>query len=85
MRLPIVISIVLIDTGEGIRRTDQTKVKAITLLDTIRSTLMATRSPTGHFWRFLVEAPAQLKSNMVVWVSRWSTPYQTTPMNMRQP
>jgi hypothetical protein len=74
-----VISLVVIDQGEAIVRTDQRKINVITYLDALRSGIMATRSPTSHFWQFLVEAPAEVKKGMVFWVSRWSTPIQLAP------
>jgi hypothetical protein len=75
----LVISLLLIDQGEAIVRSDDKKTNAIMYLDTLRATLMATRSPTGHFWHFLVETPAELKKGMVIWVQRWSTPVQAKP------
>jgi hypothetical protein len=77
----MVFSIVLIDHGPNIRMTDQNKHVALNLLQSIRETIVATKSPTGHYYRFLVEAPALLKDGAVYWVSRWSTPFQTRPGN----
>lgn len=75
----LVISLILIEQGDAIRSTDTKKVNAINYLDEIRGKIMGTRSPTGHYWHFLVEAPAELRRGMVFWVSRWSTPIQLPP------
>jgi hypothetical protein len=52
--------------------------RAIDLLDLIRSNMRDVRSPTGHFWEFMVEAPADknAKLNLLLWVQRWRCPIQ---------
>jgi hypothetical protein len=79
----MVISIVVVNRGSDILNTDQTKLTSITLLDQIRGKVIATRSPTGHFWRFVVEAAAAENEGVVFWVQRWSTPVQVAPTPAR--
>ncbi len=73
----LVVSIILIDTYT---KTTQTAAKkqAAPILDKVRELMMANtrRSPTGHKWRFVVEAAATPKQGVVLWVQRWSTPVQ---------
>lgn len=54
------------------------KNQAIDLLDSLRGLLLATRSPTQHFWRFVVEAPATEIGGSLLWLQRWSTSVQLT-------
>jgi hypothetical protein len=54
-------------------------LNATRLLDSIRDTMKDRRSPSGHFWRFLVEAPAVLKNGNVMWIQRWTCPAILTP------
>lgn len=49
------------------------------MLDKIRGAIHGTRSPTGHFWRWVMEAPAAQKGSLQVWVQRWSCPIQLPP------
>lgn len=51
---------------------------AIEHLDTIREKLKDTRSASGHYWQFVMEAPAIEKGGYTLWVQRWSTPVQLT-------
>lgn len=73
----LVISIILIDTYTKMTKAGSRK-NAAPILDAIRETMMQVkrRSPTGHKWRFIVEAAASPKSGVVLWVQRWSTPVQ---------
>lgn len=70
----LVASIVMICNPDTLVGT--TKYAAAELLDAIREQIRPTRSPTGHFWTFVVEAPAAEKDNRVMWIQRWSTPVQ---------
>jgi hypothetical protein len=74
----VVISIVLVMQPETLFQADA-KTPVIDLLTLIRNSMMATRSVTGHFWHFLVEAPADTKSGLAFWVQRWSVPIQLPP------
>lgn len=73
----IVLGLVLVERGDEIHRTDQKKVRAIEYLDAMRGQFIGQRSMvTHHFWRFMVEAPAALRSGAICWVQRWSLPVQ---------
>lgn len=73
----IVLGFVLVERGDEIHSTNQKKVRAIEYLDAMRSQFIAQRSDvTKHFWHFVVEAPAALRSGAVVWIQRWSIPVQ---------
>jgi len=74
-------ALILIDQTDTPARTDQRKVNSFMYLEDIRIKLMATRSPTGHFWRFLAEAPAAVKGGRILWFQRWVTPIQLPPAN----
>lgn len=70
----LVASIVMICNPDTMVGT--TKYAAAELLDAIREQIRPTRSPTGHYWSFVVEAPAAEKDNRVMWIQRWSTAVQ---------
>lgn len=73
----IVLGFVLVERGDEIHRTSEKKVRAIEYLDAMRSKFVAQRSDvTKHYWHFVVEAPAALRSGAVCWVQRWSLPVQ---------
>jgi len=78
----MVFSLIVIQTPETFVRTD-IKGQTINLLDSIRDSLIAQKSPTGHIYRFVVEAPAELKQGMTFWVQRWSVPIQVAPLYKR--
>lgn len=50
----------------------------VATLDEIRSKIMESRSPTGHFWKFQVEASVEGKQGLLTYVQRWATPVQLT-------
>jgi len=52
------------------------KVSAVELLDTVRAKFKDTRSPTGHFWRFTSERPVEVKSGVLGYLQRWTSPVQ---------
>lgn len=82
----IVLGMVLVEQGDDIQRTVHRKIRAIEYLDAMRSQFMGERSEaTHHFWRFMVEAPAALRSGTVVWVQRWSLPVQLPPKQKPHP
>lgn len=74
-----VASIVLL-THQDIISKDTYKSLAIEILDDFREEMFKTvrKSPSGHFWRFLFEAPASVSNGVVAYVQRWSTPVQLT-------
>jgi hypothetical protein len=79
----MVLTVVVANRGIAIRASEETKITSIAILDQIRNAIMATRSPTGHFWRFVVEAAAAQHDGVVFWVQRWSTPVQLAPQPAR--
>lgn len=81
----IVMAFVVIDQGEGMQQASVKKTRAIDYLDAMRDQFMGQRSTvTGHFWHFLVESPAELRTGMVCWIQRWSVPVQFAPKKTTQ-
>lgn len=79
----IVLGFVLVEQGDAVHSTNQKKVRAIEYLDAMRGQFMGQRSTvTNHFWHFLVEAPAALRSGTICWVQRWTVPVQLPPRSM---
>jgi len=73
----IVLGFVLVERGDEIHNTLQKRVRAIEYLDAMRLQFMGQRSQvTKHFWKFMVESPAALRTGSVCWVQRWSLPVQ---------
>jgi len=73
----VVLGFVLVERGDEIHSTQQKKVRAIEYLDAMRYQFAGKKSTvTQHFWRFMVEAPAALRTGAVCWVQRWSLPIQ---------
>ena len=70
----LIFSIILMNTGRSIVAQADTKTPTIALLAQVRAAFFGQRSPSGGFYRFMVEAPAVEKDNVVVWVQRWATP-----------
>lgn len=52
------------------------KDSIVAQVDRLRSTIMGVRSPTGHFWRFQVEASIPGKSGVLCYLQRWATAVQ---------
>lgn len=73
-----VYSIVLL-TKPDIIGNNTNYLAAVDMLDTLRGLVLNTKAPTGHFWRFVVEAAAQEKNGIVSWVQRWSVPVILAP------
>lgn len=57
------------------------RTPGMTYMDSIRKKFMDTQSPSGHYWRFVAEAQAVQKSDVIVWVQRWETPVLLTREN----
>ena len=70
----MVFSLVVVSRDTAILSTDQAKDEAIKILDALRHGLLGVTSPTGHKWKFLVEAAASERDGALFWVQRWSTP-----------
>lgn len=62
---------------QGVKDGDKQKLDALTTLEELRSCLRTRKSPTGHFWRFKVEAPAKLEKGNLVWIQRWYTAFNS--------
>ena len=58
---------------------DKNYIAAVDLMDDIREQVLDSKAPTGHYWRFVVEAAAQEKNGVVSWVQRWTVPVQIVP------
>lgn len=67
----IVVSVVIMGKPDDIYGADKTGMPEH--LDSIRDAVKGQRSPTNHLWRFMVEAPAVLNDDVVLWIQRWST------------
>ena len=50
------------------------KAEAISLVDKVRGQILKTRSPSGHFWKFLVESPVVDVVGAFGYYIRFSTP-----------
>jgi hypothetical protein len=70
----MVFSLVLINRDTDIVSTDQTKNTSILILDQMRALFLDKISPTGHRWKFVVEAAAAENKGTVFWVQRWQAP-----------
>ncbi len=82
----MVISIVVLNTPNTMINAD-TKTPTINLLNLIRQSLLGQKGPSGHFYRFIVEAAAVESKGAVIWVQRWSIPVALVqgPINPLQP
>lgn len=54
------------------------KDRTVMLIDRMRSGINGTRSPTGHWWKFQIEASIPSKKGLLVYLQRWSTAVQLT-------
>jgi hypothetical protein len=71
----LVVSLILLFSTDAVGANDGRQL-AIEALDAVRDAMKDRRSPTGHFWRFVVEAAAEPKAGVILWVQRWATPVQ---------
>lgn len=74
----LIAAVMLIQRPDNISAAD-TKTPTMNLLDDIRQEIMGSKSPSGHWWKFVVEASANEKNGVVIWLQRWSTPVQLIP------
>jgi hypothetical protein len=74
----LVLSLIIVEkpTTAGESRV---KNRTINLLDLTRKAMHEGKSPAGHKWRFVLEAPASEKKGTVIWLQRWATPIQLVP------
>lgn len=66
-------SLLLLVSGKTIGNADY-KLTAAEFLDQFRGAIMGTRSPTGNFWKFIVESPVSARAGVFAYSQRWSTP-----------
>lgn len=52
---------------------------AHSLLDDLRGKIHGSQAPTGHKWKWVVEAPVAVKGVVGVWLQRWSVVGQLPP------
>lgn len=74
----LILSLCVLNQGEKLG-TEGHKDPSMLLMDVLRKAILGKTSPTGHKWRFVVEAPAAAKKNRVIWVQRWAAPVQLLP------
>jgi len=58
--------------------TTDAKDRTVLLIDLMRSGINGTRSPSGHWWKFQIEASIPSKKGLLVYLQRWSTAVQLT-------
>lgn len=71
----IVVSLILLTDSDN-KLGGLPKMKAHEYLALTRNALNNKPSPSGHKYRFIVEAPASEKGTKVMWVQRWSVAAQ---------
>lgn len=49
------------------------------ILDETRAAIQGIKAPTGHKWKWVLEAAAGSKGNLLVWVQRWSCHANANP------
>jgi hypothetical protein len=77
-----VFAFVLVESGDAPHATKQKKERATDYLDAMRLKFMGKRcQKTQHFWRFMVESQADIRSGAAVWVQRWALPAQLPHQN----
>lgn len=75
----IVFSVILVAEVSVISAKVDTMKPVHLLLDSMREVIHGSKSPTGHFWHWRLEAPVAQKGNLAVWIQRWSCPVQLPP------
>lgn len=71
----LIVSLMVVNKLENTMvATSDGKTPALLYLGQLRRALLDRRSPTGHHWRFLVEAPAKPSQGLTFWIQRWSVP-----------
>lgn len=71
----IVVTVIVVFRRENFSTVDP-KLKVVQVLDSIRNKFRGVRSPTGHLWRFQLEAAVEGKKGLQSYIQRWSTPVQ---------
>ena len=70
-------SLLLLVSGKTIGNADY-KITAVDILDQFRNAIKGTRAPSNNFWKFVVEAAVEARSDSYAYVQRWSTPVLLT-------
>lgn len=71
----MVVSVIMFFRNDTKAKSDP-KDGAVVMLDVVRDSLIKSKSPSGHFWKFQVEAPIEGKSGVLAYLQRWATPVQ---------
>jgi hypothetical protein len=71
-------TIMVLNDGEQLVATD-TKIPTIKLLTAIRDVMLFRKSPSGHKWKFVLEAAATWDGDTSFWVQRWQVALQFQP------
>lgn len=66
------VTIVLVIDGKSIAKIDRKDVAA-DYLDSIRSAILTTKSPTKHKWKFTSESPVGPMGSVYVYLQTWET------------
>lgn len=70
-------TLLLLVSGRSIGSADY-KVTAAEMLDQFRGAIMGTRSPSGNFWKFIIESAVEARAGAFAYAQRWSTPVLLT-------
>ncbi len=71
----LLVSVMIFFRQNTVAKTDP-KATTVALMDEIRGRILATKSPSGHFWKFRIEAAVEGKQGLLTYVQRWATPVQ---------
>lgn len=77
MSAELAVSILVLFKNDVTAKKNQ-KMDTVDVLDELRDALKDRRSPSGHFWKFQVEAAATANGGVLVYLQRWATPVQLT-------
>lgn len=77
MAAELIVSLIMVERAAAAGES-YTKNAALATLDDTRKALIGRQSPTGHKWRFIMEAPASEKKGTIIWLQRWATPAMLT-------
>lgn len=69
---------VMVFFKQNTKATKDPKDTMIDLMDTIRNSIKSTKSPSGHYWKFQLEAAVEGKQGVLAFIQRWATPVQLT-------
>lgn len=70
-------TLLLLVSGKSIGNADY-KVTATQILDQFRNAIKGTRSPSGNYWKFLIESAVEARVGAYSYAQRWSTPVLLT-------